>query len=97
MRFPWGPLIYIILGLAGAGAGYYIGDTFFDNGGSSFNSSFVDPDPSNVTAAFLYLASSDDTQNYNAGAGKHVKSEDSSESDGIKSGVVLSVRMDDRN
>ena len=46
MTFPWGPMIYIVLGAVGGGAGYYIGDTYFDNGSSS-NSSFVDP--SNLT------------------------------------------------
>ena len=46
MTFPWGPMIYIVLGAAGGGAGYYLGDHYFDNG-NSFNSSFVDP--SNLT------------------------------------------------
>ena len=46
MTFPWGPMIYIILGGAGAGAGYYIGDTYFDYGGS-FNDSYMEP--SNIT------------------------------------------------
>ena len=72
MTFPWGPLIYIILGGAGAGAGYYIGDTYFDNGGGPINSSFVDLDHLNVTAAtFLYPASSDLQNNSPGGAGKH--------------------------
>ena len=72
MTFPWGPIIYIILGGVGAWAGYYIGDTYFDNGGSSSNSSFVDLDHLNVTAAtFLYPASSDLQNNSPGGAGKH--------------------------